>query len=457
MGNCLAGDTCVFSHDPANLINNLNIENGNTMIGTSPTQSIHPSFQVQDHDAFPTLQPVSFNEWTQGSPSPNQYSSYNYAGPQGSRAYMAQLNGPGFESRGSLGGMNESSSPRSPRSHSSRPTSRHSSRAPTPSIPAVDDTEAFPSLGSANIKGIKKHHGKRGGHGHNHNTKENLPSSLADVVRMSPSPAPSLLRKGLMKSRSYSGGENSAAANAIRPPEHIPWLETGEKANQAYIKARQDAFKHGGLRNKFLQRLLYWIYFFGYTLLAHNFCSAAQAWNRNDARAAKALSLRGQSENDLMRKAHREAARLLYEERNSPTNMNSELYVDLHGLHPEEAVEYLERVLLEQQKSTRPVYAITGTGHHSKNGKDKVGKAVRGWLSEWKYAYKEFSVPGDRGGVGGILGVDARSFDKSLLGEGKSKSDDKLVGEESSKDNGGGSTKVRILKEVPTGPRRKVG
>ena len=142
--------------------------------------------------------------------------------------------------------------------------------------------------------------------------------------------------------------------------------------------------------------------------------SAAQAWNRNDARAAKALSLRGQSENDLMRKAHREAAHELSEERNKNNIPNTELYVDLHGLHPEEAVEYLERVLLENQREIRPVYAITGTGHHSKNGKDKVGKAIRNFLNDWKYAFREFSVPGDRNNVGGILGIDARSYDKTL-------------------------------------------
>ena len=152
--------------------------------------------------------------------------------------------------------------------------------------------------------------------------------------------------------------------------------------------------------------------------------SAAQAWNRNDARAAKALSLRGQSENDLMRKAHREAARELYEERNkhaafaSSSSSSAEMYVDLHGLHPDEAVEYLERVLLENARESRPVYAITGTGHHSKNGKDKVGRAIRGFLGEWRYAYREFSVPGDRNGMGGILGIDARSYDKSLAREG---------------------------------------
>lgn len=119
-----------------------------------------------------------------------------------------------------------------------------------------------------------------------------------------------------------------------------------------------------------------------------------------------------------MRKAHREAARELYEERNKGSTSTTELYVDLHGLHPEEAVEYLEKVLLDNQKETRPVYAITGTGHHSKNGKDKVGKAIRNFLNEWRYAYREFSVPGDRNNVGGILGIDTRSWDKSLSREG---------------------------------------
>ena len=120
-----------------------------------------------------------------------------------------------------------------------------------------------------------------------------------------------------------------------------------------------------------------------------------------------------------MRKAHREAARELYEEHNKlgsgSLSSSTEIYVDLHGLHPEEAVEYLERVLLDNGSESRPVYAITGTGHHSKNGKDKVGKAVRNFLNEWRYAFREFSVPSDRNNMGGILGIDARSWDKSLV------------------------------------------
>ena len=78
------------------------------------------------------------------------------------------------------------------------------------------------------------------------------------------------------------------------------------------------------------------------------------------------------------------------------------------GLHPEEAVDYLSTILSQHEKSSRQViYAITGTGHHSKNGKDKVGKGVRGWLNEGGWSFREFSVPGERGGyVGGVLGID---------------------------------------------------
>lgn len=275
---------------------------------TPPMQTAQPNFQIQDYEAFPTLQTGNFQ----------QAGNFNYF-PMGGIDWNA------FEQHnGSVGavapppGLNPLASytPSNSSRPVSRPGSRHNSRAPTPSIPAVDDNEAFPTLGSAAaVKGGKKHHGKRGGHGHAH--KES-PSTLAELVRMSPSPGPATLRKGFQKTRSYVGSrETSAAALLVPAPEHIPWLATGEAANKAYLKARSEAIKHGGLRNKFLQ-------------------SAAQAYNRNDSRAAKALSLRGQSENNLMREAHREAARLLYEERNKDAGSNSrELYADLHGTLPD--------------------------------------------------------------------------------------------------------------------------
>ncbi|OCK83838.1 hypothetical protein K432DRAFT_162130 [Lepidopterella palustris CBS 459.81] len=421
-GNCLAGNTCIFSHDPSSLMARMVLEGGST----PPTQTAVPNFQMQDYESFPSLQPVSSPQWTpqlqalEPTPLEQLYSTgVNVTTPP-----------PG------LSPFPNFTPSTSSRPHS-RPSSRHHSHANTPSVPAVDDNEAFPTLGSAAAaKAGKRHHGKRGGHGHGH--KENGgANSLADLVRMSPSPSPSQLRKGLRPARSFNGSrENSAAAQAIPPPKHIPWLETGENANKAYLLARAEAFKHGSMRNKFLQ-------------------SAAQAWNRSDSRAAKALSLRGQSENNLMREAHREAARILYEERNKDSGQNArELYVDLHGLHPDEAVSYLEGILLKHQSSSRPVYAITGTGHHSKNGKDKVGKAIRGFLNEWRYAFREFSVPGDRNNVGGILGIDPSSYDRSVGDRSKDSESEPTVEAIPKKD-----TKIRIIKkdelvDIPKGPKR---
>lgn len=116
-----------------------------------------------------------------------------------------------------------------------------------------------------------------------------------------------------------------------------------------------------------------------------------------------------------MREAHREAARFLYEQRNKGSS-SDEVYVDLHGLHPAEAVSYLSTALTSQRSSSAVhrdssqfLYAIVGTGHHSKSGRDKVGKAIRTLLVECSYVFKEFSVPGDKGTNGGILGIDILS------------------------------------------------
>ncbi|KAH8732949.1 hypothetical protein GQ44DRAFT_734867 [Phaeosphaeriaceae sp. PMI808] len=413
-GNCLAGDTCLFSHDPSALMARMAISD----VSTPPLQSAIPNFQMSDYE-FPTLH-------TNGSP----YGTPQIQTPEATT--LEQLYGLTGGATRPPPGLSPfpNFTPGTGSRPQSRTGSRQPSRATTPSVLAVDDNEAFPSLGSAAAKTSKRHHGKRGGHGNKDVTGQ---TNLADVLRMSPALAPATpIRKSLRPVKSFNGTrENSAAAQAIPAPQHIPWLETGEKGNQAYLKARAEAFKHGSLRNKFLQ-------------------SAAQAWNRSDSRAAKALSLRGQSENNLMREAHREAARILYEERNQDTDGLTELYVDLHGLHPDESVSYLEGILLKHSSSSRPVYAITGTGHHSKNGKDKVGKAIRGFLNEWRYAFREFSVPGDRNNVGGILGIDPSSYDKSLTERPKDVEDEV---------NSAKDTKIRIMKrdevlDAPKGPKR---
>jgi hypothetical protein len=122
--------------------------------------------------------------------------------------------------------------------------------------PSVDDPDAFPTLAAVNAKNAgKKHHGKRGSHNNRETSlsKESLPSSLADVVRMTPSPVPGKSKSG-PKTKDTKGRENSAAAQSIQAPQNIPWLETGTRANQQYIKYRTEAIRHGTVRNKFLQR-----------------------------------------------------------------------------------------------------------------------------------------------------------------------------------------------------------
>ena len=228
MGNCLAGETCIFSHDPSKFMNKLALDGAST-----PPAKGQSLFQLGDNGSFPALQPGTPEHGAIFSSSPNHL---GVTPPPGLRPFHG------------------SGSPRS----RSRPGSRQQVKE-TLVAPALDDNEAFPSLGSGAAKQDKKHHGKRGGHGHG--PKETLaPSSLADIVKMTPAPAPGSPRseaKRLGRNGSASGvrnGENSLAAQAIPNPRHIPWLETGDRANKAYLKARQEAIKHGGLRNKFLQR-----------------------------------------------------------------------------------------------------------------------------------------------------------------------------------------------------------
>jgi hypothetical protein len=231
-GNCLAGDSCPFSHDLSATMARLTIEGA----ATPPMQIAQPN--LQDFDSFPSLQA--------GLVPPMAYMTQGQTGLEQFYASQMVVPPPGLNPLASF-------TPNSASRPHSRPGSRHASRAPTPSIPAVDDNDAFPALGSAaNLKAGKKHHGKRGGHGHAH--KES-PSSLADVVRMSPSPSPAQPRRNQKPPRGPAASrELNAAAHAIPTPEEIPWMATGDAANKAYLKARAEAFKLGGLRNKFLQR-----------------------------------------------------------------------------------------------------------------------------------------------------------------------------------------------------------
>jgi hypothetical protein len=79
-----------------------------------------------------------------------------------------------------------------------------------------------------------------------------------------------------------------------------------------------------------------------------------------------------------------------------------------------------------------------------------VGKAIRGFLNEWRYAFREFSVPGDRNNVGGILGIDPSSYDKSVAERPKEGGENEGEGEEGKKDG-----KIRIVKREEVGDGNK--
>lgn len=208
----------------------------------NPTFAMTPPLETANYNAFPSLGSPQPGSPIQESSLRNLYANHDTIAPP-----------PGFTSRPALAPEFIPSRPQS------RPSSRHQSPGPrSPSFSNADSEEAFPSLAAAGLRGPRKHHGKRGhGHGHGHREKELAQSSLADVVRMAPTPAPQSPRRTLRGRGSYTGsGENSTAALAIPAPEKIPWLETGDRANKAYLKARQEALRHGGARNKFLQRYI---------------------------------------------------------------------------------------------------------------------------------------------------------------------------------------------------------
>lgn len=228
MGNCLAGDGCPFSHDPTGLVGNLSLSD-------NPQHSsvAHNNFQFDNNqEAFPALQAsvvIGEQPWTNAHM--RKYPNH-----------VLLTNPAGATSPLGTGRRSAASRPQS------RPTSRHQQRDMNPSPLSVDDPEAFPALSAMTAKGQgKKHHGKRGGH-----NKEPASSSLADVVRIA-SPGPGKGKNG-KTGKEAKTRELTAAAMAIPAPQNIPWLETGPRANQQYIKYRTDAIRHGTVRNKFLQR-----------------------------------------------------------------------------------------------------------------------------------------------------------------------------------------------------------
>lgn len=175
----------------------------------------------------------------------------------------------------------------------------------------------------------------------------------------------------------------------IRAPMHTPWKEPDFLENQKYVDFRVSARKWADFRNKYLQL-------------------ATNSWSDNDPATAKHMSKKGQEFNEQMIQDYENARQVLLEQRTKPS---SEVYVDLHGLELENAIEFLEQQLetlnAETRHNPRVVYIICGRGHYKmKRYLDHLSQQVTMYLDRKGYLHKNF---GDNPLFGRIIGVDPYS------------------------------------------------
>ncbi|XP_060102265.1 NEDD4-binding protein 2 [Heteronotia binoei] len=102
---------------------------------------------------------------------------------------------------------------------------------------------------------------------------------------------------------------------------------------------------------------------------------------------------RGRLHEEKMKEANRDAAMQIFEKVNA--SLLPENLLDLHGLHVDEALDHLSRVLQEKteecnQAGGKPyLYVITGKGNHSQGGVARIRPAVIKYLGSHKFRFTE--------------------------------------------------------------------
>ncbi|KAI9316850.1 hypothetical protein BX666DRAFT_1947489 [Dichotomocladium elegans] len=181
---------------------------------------------------------------------------------------------------------------------------------------------------------------------------------------------------------------DSGLMKRLRQPVNIPWLVSGDPLNQEYLKQREQAIQYGLLRNRFFSR-------------------ATAYYLQGNGAKAKAYSDQAKYYNRLMQEMHNEASLRIFEKRNQ-----HEAFIDLHGLHVDEALDIVQDRLENLSSSYEGiVYIITGTGHHSgasgfSSKRSKIKPSVEEFLRQQNYRFAETSIVGDN--KGGIFAVDIR-------------------------------------------------
>ena len=120
--------------------------------------------------------------------------------------------------------------------------------------------------------------------------------------------------------------------------------------------------------------------------------------NGNKAAAANFSKL-ANNLNTQLKSLNQSASRRIFDQRNYNSS-SSEPIIDLHGLHPEEAIDILnEKVRKFSASGFRgKIVIITGTGHHSR-GQSKLLPSVRTYLQSAGYKPRDATVRDGRGGI----------------------------------------------------------
>ncbi|KAI9137558.1 hypothetical protein BKA69DRAFT_1097107 [Paraphysoderma sedebokerense] len=290
----------------------------------------------------------------------------------------------------------------------------------------LDDDEAFPSLG-----GTPKQSRKQSSDATFSSAADPTPLSMSfrDVLNMSrlfqllPHVDPTIIRSTFIQ-RNYSmedtsddlrrrfprpTGSQSAEQNAkmsatssisssTRQINHLyqiakthaptAFLSTGSSVADMFQRYRSEAAQHAVIRNAYFQR-------------------SAEAYRNGDKALAKDLSLQGKLYNEKMIHLHNEASERIFKVRRKEiaeklnlSQSSDEIitdFIDLHGLFINEALGFLESKINQlyddayNDHHSRYLFILTGTGHHSSNGRAKLLPAIKAYLKEYELVFVDAS------------------------------------------------------------------